>query len=123
VNPRRRVLLIDDDVGVTRLLSLGLEDTGRFEVHAAHTGQEGLREVRAFAPEIVVLDMIMPDMRGSQVLAGIRDDPALGSTPVIFLTAVAPDGESPRLHGCECLAKPVTAHQVLRAIERALARN
>lgn len=119
----RRVLLIDDDTGVTRLLRRGLEETGRFLVRAAHSGQEGLREIRVFAPEIVILDMVMPDMRGSQVLASIRADPELGATKVIFLTAVAPDGDSPRLHGCECLAKPVTAGQVVRAIERVLARN
>jgi CheY-like chemotaxis protein len=121
LTPPHRVLLIDDDVGLTRLLRLGLEETGRFEVQAANSGGEGLAVLRSFEPDVVILDMIMPDMRGTHVLAEIRSDPALETTPVIFLTALVPAKlDPPLVLGCPCLVKPVTAMEVAEVIEQVL---
>ena len=87
-----RVLAVDDDPVIQRLLQVNLEMEG-YEVETASDGVEALEKVRSFAPDLVLLDVMMPRKDGWQVCAEMRDDPALGAIPVIFLSARAQDAD------------------------------
>jgi two-component system, OmpR family, KDP operon response regulator KdpE len=76
------VLVIDDDAQIRRLLRVGLEKQG-FDVHAAGTGEEGLQMLMGRKPDIVLLDLGLPDLDGAEVLARIR---SWSSVPVIVLS-------------------------------------
>jgi signal transduction histidine kinase/CheY-like chemotaxis protein len=84
----RQVLTIDDEQGFCQLIKQILETTGRpFEVQYAHNGQDGLEAIRTHLPDLVLLDMMMPDLDGLQVLEKMRQEPGLATIPVILLTA------------------------------------
>jgi len=84
------VLVVDDDRGFCQLVERMLEATGRaFEVRRAYDGDEGLLALRAQRPDLVLLDLIMPDVDGFQVLEEIRREPELADVPVVLLTATS----------------------------------
>jgi len=68
-----------------------LEATGDYRVRWAYSGAEGLQEMRARRPDVLLLDMLMPDMDGSTLLAAMRQDAALADIPVIVVTASDPE--------------------------------
>ncbi|MGY2895068.1 response regulator transcription factor [Deinococcus sp. UYEF24] len=79
-----RVLVIDDDPGVCRMLVRGLTYEG-YAVQAAPDGEQGLRMLRSQAPDLVILDVMLPGMDGLEVLQQVRAEPYTG--PVLMLTA------------------------------------
>ena len=110
---KKRVLIIDDEAGLTLLIKLCLEDTGNYIVQAATRGETGLLAARAFEPDVILLDAIMPDMSGHDVALQIRADPAIGRTPIVFLTATVSDNDDRTAAGSlfdfPVIAKPATA--------------
>ena len=79
-----RVLVVDDESNLTELLRMALKYEG-WEVRTADTGLSAVRTAKEFAPDAVVLDMMLPDFDGLEVLRRMRaDDP---NVPVLFLTA------------------------------------
>ena len=80
---KNRILVVDDEKGLVKLIRLNLEQDG-FEVVEANNGAEAMEKLRVTLPDLVLLDVMMPDMDGFQVLKMIRE---IGSTPVIMLTA------------------------------------
>src|SRR5436190_8943948 len=84
-----KVLIIDDDADIRRIAGMTLSRLGGMEVIEAASGAEGLRLGQAERPDVILLDMMMPVMDGSQTLAALRAQPATATTPVIFLTAKA----------------------------------
>ena len=119
---KKRILLVDDEAVVTRTLQLYLEDTDKFEVRAENEGSRAVEAARAFKPDLILLDLVMPDTDGAAVAEEIRDDPDLKDTPIVFLTAlvskaeVGPDGTT--IGGNPFLAKPVDPDKVIECIER-----
>src|SRR5262249_5309049 len=81
------ILVVDDDSTVRDLVERHLEQSG-YAVVTAGGGQEGLRLVRELRPAAVTLDLTMPDLDGWTVLAAIKGDPALASTPVVLMSIV-----------------------------------
>jgi DNA-binding response OmpR family regulator len=82
----RRVLVVDDDPSVRKLLNQTLELEG-YEVSTAADGEEALEELPAAQPDVVVLDVMMPKLNGLDVLDRIRRNPETSTLPVILLTA------------------------------------
>jgi two-component system phosphate regulon response regulator PhoB len=82
----RRVVIIEDEHDVARLLEYNLKSAG-FEVTAAATGAEGLAAIRATPPDVVILDLMLPDQSGYDVCKAIRADTAISDTGVLMLTA------------------------------------
>ncbi len=91
----RRILIVDDEVGIRETLRDLFEDEG-FEVDVAADGEEGLATLRTRGPHaLMILDLLMPNMDGAELLRRVRADPELAATPVIMSTshpAVAPPG-------------------------------
>jgi DNA-binding response OmpR family regulator len=86
----RKVLVIDDEPGIIEIVEANLEGDG-FEVISASNGKEGLEKIKREAPELVVLDVMMPEMDGWEVLRNLERDPGTAGLPVIMLTAKAAD--------------------------------
>jgi CheY-like chemotaxis protein len=84
--PPVRVLVIDDEE-VCRYLLKEILSHGHFEVHEASGGEEGLRAAREQAPDLVLLDLMMPDISGWEVLRQLKGDPATSRIPVLVITS------------------------------------
>lgn len=93
----RSVVLVDDAADVRMLLQVLLELEG-FTVTAAADGPAGLAAVRAARPDVVLLDVQLPGMDGTEVLRHLRDDPATAGLPVVLLTG-APAQDTEELLG------------------------
>jgi two-component system OmpR family response regulator len=92
-----KILIIDDDEDIRSIARLSLSRVGGMDVIEASSGADGLRKARDAAPDVILLDMMMPKMDGVETLAALRSQAATAATPVIFLTAKAVGGEVPRL--------------------------
>ena len=104
-----KVLIIDDDADIRLIAGLSLDRVGGMEVIQAASGADGVRKAREESPDVILLDMMMPTMDGSETLAALRAQPATALTPVIFLTAKAVGAEVERmkaLGGAGVLIKP-----------------
>ena len=88
-----RLLYVDDDPTLTLLTRISLEKVGGFTVMTCASGGEALAGVEAFAPDVILLDVMMPGRDGYDVLAVLKGDPATCDIPVVLLTAKATDQE------------------------------
>jgi signal transduction histidine kinase/DNA-binding response OmpR family regulator len=109
------ILVVDDDVTVRELVERHLERSG-FAVATAGGGQEGLRLVRELRPAAVTLDLMMPDLDGWTVLAAIKGDPALASTPVVLMSIVDQKNRGYALGAADYLVKPVDRAKLLETL-------
>ena len=85
-----RILVTDDEPNIVRLIQVNLERQG-FQVETANNGAQALEKIRANRPDLLVSDVMMPEMDGFELLSNIRRDPVLENLPVIMLTAKAQD--------------------------------
>jgi CheY-like chemotaxis protein len=85
----QRILLVEDEKDIQIVARLALEDIGTFQVLVCSSGQEALAKAPAFEPDLILLDVLMPDLDGLATLEAMRGVPSLASVPVIFLTARA----------------------------------
>jgi CheY-like chemotaxis protein len=82
-----RILYVEDEPDIQAVAKLALEMVGGFSVRICSSGQEALEAVSAFAPDLILLDVMMPGMDGPTTLVKLRENPGLASTPAIFMTA------------------------------------
>jgi CheY-like chemotaxis protein len=119
---KKRILLVDDEKSFTNLLKLNLEDTGNYEVRVENWAEDVITAAKEFKPDLILLDIIMPRMPGGNVAAQIKEDPALKSTPIVFLTAAVRKHQVEENDGiiCDlpCLAKPASVEDVIEMIEK-----
>jgi CheY-like chemotaxis protein len=115
IRKARRVLVIDDEQAIREALTESLEDVGCV-VAAVASGREALAHLRAGGPlpELILLDLLMPEMDGYQFRAEQEKDPALANIPVVVVTAVSKPGD---LHARKILRKPLTLESLLEALE------
>jgi two-component system, OmpR family, response regulator len=123
---KKRILVVDDEPGITRMLRRNLESTGKYEVRTENSGDAALPAARDFHPDFILLDVMMPGVDGGEVAARLKEDKVLQSIPVVFLTAIikqeeaAPTGSN--IGGCEYLAKPVKTEDLVACIEKHLGK-
>lgn len=100
LQPPKRVLVVDDDPGSVRLMCRLLAAVGlQAEIAKAYSGAQALRLARQNVPDLVLLDLLMPEMDGFEVLQGMRGEPALAGTRVIAVTATSYGEEALRRRG------------------------
>lgn len=117
-----KVLLVDDDPDAVLLATFVLEAAG-WEVVSAKCGLEALEKVAHELPDVVLLDFLLPDVDGGEVLRRLRQHPQSAQTPVIFLTGKEqPEGvEELRCQGV--LRKPFDPEKLAQEVGRLLERN
>ncbi len=114
---KKRIFIVDDESGFTRLLKLTLEKTGRFIVREENDGTKAWLAAREFQPDVIFLDIVMPKIDGGDVAQQIRSDPALERVPIIFLTAIVAKRETKTdIGGFPFLSKPVSIEAITAAI-------
>ena len=91
-----RALIIDDDPDLRLIIRVSLQHRG-FEVQEAASGSAGLNAARAARPDVILLDVMMPEMDGPTTLRALQAEPATAGIPVVFLTAKAMRAETDRL--------------------------
>lgn len=113
-----RVLLVDDDVQLTRMLKVGLEACG-YEVRSENKVQSALPVARAFKPDLIVLDLSMPDKDGDELAEEIKDDAEVGAVPIVFLTGLLNEKEAAyfKEQGETVLLKPINVDELRKCIE------
>lgn len=118
-------MVVDDEAGFTKLLKMNLEKTGEYEVMTENQSTKALEVARKFMPDLVLLDIVMPDMDGGDVAAQFQDDPLLRRVPVIMLTALVAEGETStgsvaQSGTMSVLPKPVNMDVLITCLEDAL---
>ncbi len=123
MNPHR-ILLIDDEPAFTRVMRTYLQETGRFEVRMENDPRRALVAAREFAPDLILMDVIMPDVDGGELASAFKADARLSHVPIIFLTAIVSkefvSSHHDMIGGRPFLAKPVDAKELVRAVDLAL---
>ena len=117
----KRILIVDDESGFTRLMKLTLEKTGGFLVHEENEADRAHSTARMFRPDVILLDIVMPKLDGGDVAAKLRADEELKHIPIIFLTAIVSDKEassSDLVGGFPFLAKPISLDRLIECIEK-----
>jgi CheY-like chemotaxis protein len=120
---RRRILIVDNDPNTTPLVKVLLERTGRYLVLEENDATRAHQSARNFRPDLILLDVVMPETDGGEVAAQIEADPELHNTPIVFLTALVTRAEAKRglsIQGHPILAKPVSIPELINAIEQHL---
>jgi CheY-like chemotaxis protein len=120
---KSKILVIDDESSFTHIVKLFFEDTGRYEVKEVNKGTEGLTAAQQYRPDLILLDIYMPDLCGGEVAAQIRDDNDLKDVPIVFLTALIRKNEQKSISGCSYIAKPIRMKDLLNNVERQLQQS
>jgi len=121
----RRILVVDDEADVTDLLAYHLKAAG-FDVEAVNNPNKSVGLARTFEPDLVILDVMMPELSGIQICRMMRADPKLKGVPVIFLTARAE--ETDRIQGLESgaddyICKPFSVKELILRVKSILRRS
>lgn len=121
---KKRILIVDDEVSLTRLLKLSLEQTGVYLVEVENRSQEAVRAAERFLPDLVLLDVMMPGIDGGTVASQFQANPVLKKIPIVFLTAAVKRDEVQRsqgqIGGYPFLAKPVDSQEIMRCLQQQL---
>jgi two-component system OmpR family response regulator len=118
-----RALVVDDEASIVTLISMALRYEG-WEVETATTGEEALTKVRNFQPDVAVLDIMLPDLDGMQVLSRLRDERFM--LPVLFLTAL--DSVDDRVKGLtaggdDYVTKPFSLEELMARLRGLVRRS
>jgi len=121
---KKRILVVDDDTTITRLLKLNLEQTNDYEVRVENASTAALAAAHQFHPDLILLDVMMPGQDGGELAQCLQASPQLKEVPIVFFTAAAKKEEvaarGGRIGGMPFLAKPADVSQVLACIEQHL---
>lgn len=116
-----RILVVDDEVTFTRLLKLNLESTGRYSVRVENDPRLALPAALDFHADLVLLDVMMPDLDGGDVASRFASNPRLKQVPIVFLTATVKHAEVDAHHGSfgglDFLSKPVALPELLACLD------
>ncbi|MBF0505784.1 MAG: response regulator [Nitrospirae bacterium] len=123
---RTKILMIDDEEDFAYFVRLNLEKTGKFTVFTAPRGSEGIKLAKSEQPDLILLDLVMPEMDGGQVAAQLLAHTSTKKIPIIFLTALAQKEQvedcDGNIGGRDYIAKPVTSEELIVRIESVLGK-
>ena len=127
---KTKVLLVDDEEKFGRMVKSNLEKEGQYEVQVETKGAQALSSAKLFKPNVILMDMMMPDLGGCEAAAQIRSDEKLKNIPIVFLTALAKKNETELYGGVvdgrpfiakPVIAKPIKTKDLIKCIEENLA--
>ena len=120
VEEKCRILIVDDDQDSTHLIKILLEKIGRYLVIEENDATKAHQTAKNFRPNVILLDILMPQVDGGEIAARIDADPELQTTPIIFLTALVTKAEAKaglHIQGHPILAKPINIPELIKGIE------
>ena len=119
----KKILIVDDEFGITKFLKIAIERSGPYEVHVENEGSLAVSKIRSLKPDLVFLDVNMPNTSGGEILAEIKSDPEFEGLAVIFLTgSVSEDevAEGISIGGYPALAKPIDLPKLMAMVDKSL---
>lgn len=121
---QKRILLIDDEPQLTALVRQALEATGLYLIKEENHSGRALGAARHFQPDLILLDVLMPELDGRDLAQQLQADPALRDVPIIFVTSLKPNGEISSvgfLNGYTFIAKPFQIPDLVSCVNEVLA--
>jgi two-component system, OmpR family, response regulator len=115
----KKIMLVEDDPDIRLVTRLSLELGGGYEVRVCGSGAEALESAPAFAPELILLDVMMPGMDGLATMDALRKLPGISAIPIVFFTANAQDQLRQDLfrHGAlDVIIKPIEPNALVEQI-------
>jgi two-component system, OmpR family, response regulator len=123
---QKKVLIVDDEESFTRLLKLNLEAGGTYRVRTENRAPYAVSAAKEFRPDLIFLDVMMPEMDGGDIASVLRADPEMKHIPIVFLTAAVKKEEvnsrGGEVGGFPYLAKPVDVETVIACLRTHLGR-
>ena len=124
---KKLILVVDDEPDFVSIVQSNLEKEG-FDVNVAYDGVEGLEKVRQNPPDLIVLDVMMPEKDGYEMCADLKKDKNFSSIPILMLTAVADHVSSTRyshyngmsMEADDYLPKPASAEDITQSVKSLL---
>ncbi len=119
--PLRTVLYVDDEPDIREVVEMSLSLSPELTVHACESGEQALREGPDLKPDLILLDVMMPNMDGPTTMQRMRALPELATTPVVFMTAKAMPAEVARfkeLGAAAVIAKPFDPMRLAKDVEQ-----
>jgi CheY-like chemotaxis protein len=124
---KKRVMVVDDERGFTEMVRMSLESLGNYAVCEVNDARKAVSTARSFQPELILLDVMMPEMDGGDVASALGRDAELADVPLIYLTALVSKEEAPaagmRSAKHRFLPKPTSMADLMETIEATLARG
>jgi CheY-like chemotaxis protein len=122
-NAKSRILIVDNNSQFARTARLLLDQSGKYLACTVIDPRRALEVARSFKPDLVLLDLVMPQEDGPEVAAQLESDWALHSVPIVFLTSLitaeeAKDGR--RVYGHRILPKPTSGSRLFELVEQSL---
>ena len=122
----KKVLIIDDETDFVFFVKQNLELAGEYSVIVATSGKDGISAALRHKPDLILLDIVMPQMSGFEVLQALKDSRATTSIPVVMLTAVDTDEAKEKALGLydeDYIVKPVAISELKTKIDSVLSRR
>jgi len=122
-----KVLIIDDEVDFCYFVQKNLMRDGRFDAITATNGKHGIELAESELPDIILLDLFMPDMPGEDVAAALRENAATANIPILFVTALATNDDivtegGNKIGNNYILPKPVRTKKLIETIMKILSK-
>lgn len=122
----KKILLIDDEKDFGFFIKQNLDMTGEYSVTVATNGRDGISLAARLKPDLIILDVVMPEMSGFEVLRALKTTSATTSIPVVMLTAIDTEEAKEKalgLYNEDYIVKPVSVSELKTKIDNILARN
>jgi DNA-binding response OmpR family regulator len=124
---KAKIVIIDDEEDICTFSKSILEKTGKYEVFTATKPMTGINLAKLHKPDLVLLDVFMPELDGSKVAERLLNDEATKHTRIVFLTALVKDSEvvgtSGQIGGRAFIPKPVSPQELVKRVEAFLAEK
>jgi CheY-like chemotaxis protein len=124
---RKRIMIVDDEKAFTDMVKLNLEATGRYEVIIENKSEWAIPTAIKTMPDLILLDVIMPEPEGPDILNDIRRNETIKNIPIIFLTATVTSDEvkehQGKIGGHLFLSKPTSLLDLMQSIEAELTKT
>ncbi|MDD4939210.1 MAG: response regulator [Candidatus Omnitrophica bacterium] len=120
---KKKIMVVDDDEKSLELVKSYLEPDGGYEVLALAGAKEILTQVRAFKPDVILLDLLMPNMGGIEACEALNSDPLGSKVPIIVISALEKDIDKLQAYKqgiVGYLVKPLEKNIIIQAIQKAL---
>ena len=124
---KKRILIVDDEISITNVFKVIIERTGKYEVRTETHGSRAFSVAKEFKPDLILLDIMMPDLDGGEVAAELREYEETCKIPIVFVSAAITKQDVENTGGVQggypILAKPVHVTELMKSIEKYTSDN
>ena len=118
---KKKILIIDDEEEFSNFVKINLENVGKYEAKTQSNAALAINVIKQYKPDLIFLDILMPQISGTELYSQIKEEEDIKNIPIIFLTAIADKKEvretEGNLGGHTFIAKPVSTDELIKVIE------